>query len=129
MVREGFERADEPLVRLELCAARHTPLDMGEEWFNAETLLAVNEEVEFLGGQMTVIHDSLRRVVRAGVGVGFRVSKAKGQSPQATGIATLWLVACGLWLVASLFLFIIPFSPERFTQLVPCSVDVGLNGS
>ena len=60
------------LLGLEFCAAGHTLLDVSGEGCHAKTLLAVNEEVEFLRGQMTVIHDCLRWVVRAGSGCGFQ---------------------------------------------------------
>ena len=61
-----LERIHEPLLRLELCAAGHTLADVGGEGCHAKTLLAVNEEINFLRGQVTVVHDSLRWVVRSG---------------------------------------------------------------
>jgi hypothetical protein len=47
---EFFERIHEALMRLELCAAGHTFADVRGEGCHAKTLLAVNEEFEFLRG-------------------------------------------------------------------------------
>ena len=73
-----LESSYQLLLLLELCAAGHTFLDMSGEGCHANTLLAVNEEFDFLGGQMTVVHDCLRWVVRAGSGVGFIKAGAWG---------------------------------------------------
>src|SRR5688572_24105420 len=125
-----FQRPDQSLLCFEFCAARHTLLDVGSEGCHAETLLAVNEEVEFLRGQMTVIHDCLRWVVRAGVGEGFMPlagMRANGQTgKRARGDVSACpparLPAC-----PSNFLF--TRASQCFAQLVPRPVDVGLNSS
>lgn len=137
-MRELLEGADEPLLRLEFCAASHTLVYVRGERCHAKTLLAVNEEVDFLGGQMTVVHDSLRWVVRAGWGWGFSpFSETIGQTgkraneqveqkaARASCIPSARLPVCPFTRVSVLF----TFASKRFTQLVPRPVDVRLHGS
>jgi hypothetical protein len=48
-VRQSLEAGHQPLLGFQICPAGAATLDVRHEWRNAETLLAVNEEVDFIG--------------------------------------------------------------------------------
>jgi hypothetical protein len=48
-VWQSLEAGHQPLLGFQICPAGAATLDVRHEWRNAETLLAVNEEVDFIG--------------------------------------------------------------------------------